>query len=101
MYVLVLFQAVSAVCNNDGVVDSGEQCDDGNTQSSDGCYNCTLDPVFLDFNTSSSERHTIEFFDIDEVVFFVNANVVNFEFTPPNLVRLRKLSHYDNGIVSS
>ena len=83
---LAFFPAVSAACNNDGVVGHGEQCDDGNTRSGDGCYNCTLDPVFLDFNTSNSGEHTIEFFDIDEVVFFADPDDTSLVFTPPSLV---------------
>ena len=85
--------AVLAVCNNNGIVEAGEQCDDANLQSNDGCTNCTMDPIFLDFNTSDFNRHSIEFFDLDQVVFFAEPNAFSFNFTPADLVSYQNLAH--------
>ncbi len=74
------------MCNYDGVVGAGEACDDGNMQSNDGCTNCRKDPIFLDLNTSNPSRHTIEFFNLDEVVFFADPEAISFNITPPDLV---------------
>jgi cysteine-rich repeat protein len=32
------------VCNNNGVLDAGEACDDGNSNDGDGCRNCVVEP---------------------------------------------------------
>jgi cysteine-rich repeat protein len=34
------------ICNNNNTVDSGEQCDDGNTINGDGCDSCAFTPDF-------------------------------------------------------
>jgi len=34
------------ICNFDGVLQSGEFCDDGNTNSNDGCSGCLVDTGF-------------------------------------------------------
>jgi cysteine-rich repeat protein len=45
-FVLTITCDASVVCGN-GVLESGEQCDDGNNVPNDGCTNCTVDtPVF-------------------------------------------------------
>ena len=31
---------MATACNHNGVVDSGEQCDDGNSNPADGCNAC-------------------------------------------------------------
>jgi cysteine-rich repeat protein len=36
----------AVVCNNNGVVDGTEQCDDGNAVNDDGCDNCAFTPDF-------------------------------------------------------
>ena len=72
-----------------GMLDPGEQCDDGNSYNNDGCTQCTLDPIQVDFNTSDpvGTRVSIEYFDLDEVVFFVaDPNMLGLSFTPTNLV---------------
>lgn len=38
--------ALSPVCNFDGVVDAGEECDDGDTNDGDGCTQCRIDVCY-------------------------------------------------------
>ena len=73
-----------------GRVEIGEQCDDGNMRDNDGCSNCIIDPITLLFNDSapSTEPYEREFFDVDQVTFFVeNGDSLSVEFIPPDLVR--------------
>ena len=37
------FGFTGTTCDSDGIVDFGEQCDDGNAISGDGCHNCKLE----------------------------------------------------------
>ncbi len=75
-------------CQSDGRLDINEECDDNNTIANDGCTQCTLDPIQLDFNSSDSAgvQYSIEFFELDKVVFFADPSILRFNVTPLDLV---------------
>ena len=80
-------------------MDPGEACDDGNTRNNDGCTNCVLDPIQLEFNSSvpAGTDYRIEFFDLDEPVFFVDPSFLRFSLAPYITVRpVAPCSYYDN-----
>lgn len=80
---------VLGVCNNDGTVDAGEQCDDGNLVSNDGCTNCTLD-ISLDLNSTnpSSTNSSREFFELDQVEYFTEPGEFSLYVNP---LKVRKI----------
>lgn len=68
--------------NNDGVFDLGEQCDDGNTDSTDGCHNGAIMPGFTCNayeNWGNSLVSTVAFANsaqIEEVIFYDSSSTV-------------------------
>jgi cysteine-rich repeat protein len=79
-------------CNFDGLIDTGEECDDGNRLNNDGCSDCALDPIQLQFNSSvpAGTPYSIEFFDLDRPVFFADPGLLRFSI-PPATVRVIEL----------
>ncbi|MGK0362023.1 MAG: cysteine-rich repeat protein, partial [Bradymonadia bacterium] len=55
-YVFTVTFPVAAICGN-GVVEGGEECDDGNVVDGDGCAaDCTLNPICGDGNVDAGEE---------------------------------------------
>lgn len=79
----------TSVCNFDGQLDSGEECDDGNNRDNDGCTSCIMDPIQVEFNSSTpvGTDYSIEFFDLDQPVFFADPSLLRVSLAPSIPVR--------------
>ncbi len=62
------------VCNNNGVVDPGEECDMGNDTAA--CISCNF-AVQLDLGLG-----TVEYFDLDTVIYFTESAELSLVLSP-------------------
>ena len=95
----------SQLCNN-GIIDAGEECDDGNTADNDGCsmlcaiennYECNntmapsvCTPILLDLDVSDgslSKDSTAEFFDLNVPVFLFDPTMAQYFISPAGVRR--------------
>ena len=89
---IVIVSVNSQSCNHDGVLDTGEECDDGNRIDNDGCEDCILS-LSLDLLSSNNitTNYSKEFFDLDEVVYFVEPSELRFTLS---LTQVRRTNLY-------